>query len=283
MLEKQPIHTNKLVLRAFSSADAQDLYEYLSYERVYRFEPGAPIDLNRAQKMADELCASPNFWAVELESQRKLIGQLYFQQIKPLHLQTWELGYILSPAYQRQGYASEAVGALLNYAFSTVNIHRVVAHCNPQNLASWKLLEKLGFQREGLLRQNIFFRLDDAGEPVWTDSYVYALLEKDRLMLRSENTAPEVYPTGFLKMSGYYSDTHPDMENLQIKLLREVPTWRKMEMLVSLNASAQQLARAGLRKRFPTADESEITRRLADLLLGEELAKKVYGEPDYAN
>ena len=83
-------------------------------------------------------------------------------------------------------------------------------------------------------------------------------------------------------MSGYYSDTHPDMEDLQIKLLREVPTWRKMEMLVSLNASAQQLARAGLRKRFPKADESEITRRLADLLLGEELAKKVFGEPDYA-
>ncbi|HSQ27097.1 MAG TPA: hypothetical protein VLM80_08225 [Anaerolineales bacterium] len=84
-------------------------------------------------------------------------------------------------------------------------------------------------------------------------------------------------------MNGYYSDTHPEMEDLQIKLLREVPTWRKMEMLVSLNASAHEIAKAGLRKRFPSADEREITRRLADLLLGEELAKKVYGEPDYAN
>lgn len=82
-------------------------------------------------------------------------------------------------------------------------------------------------------------------------------------------------------MSGYYSDTHPDMEDLQVKLLREVPAWRKMEMLVSLNASAHELAKAGLRKRFPTADESEITRRLADLVLGEELAKKVYGVSDY--
>ena len=83
-------------------------------------------------------------------------------------------------------------------------------------------------------------------------------------------------------MSGYYSDTHYEIEDLQIKLLREVPTWRKMEMLVSLNASAQQLARAGLRKRFPQADESEISRRMADLLLGEETGKKVYGVPDYA-
>ena len=54
-------------------------------------------------------------------------------------------------------------------------------------------------------------------------------------------------------MSGYYSDTNYEMEDLQIKLLREVPTWRKMEMLVNLNASAQQLARAGTRKRLPSS------------------------------
>ena len=84
-------------------------------------------------------------------------------------------------------------------------------------------------------------------------------------------------------MSGYYSDTYPEMEEFQIKLLREVPTWRKMEMLVSLNASAHELAKAGLRKRFPSADESEIKRRLADLLQGEETVKKVYGAPDYAS
>ena len=49
-------------------------------------------------------------------------------------------------------------------------------------------------------------------------------------------------------MSGYYSDTHPEVEALQIKLLRETPPWRKMEMLASLNDSARELARAGLRR-----------------------------------
>ena len=124
-VKKRLIDTTRLTLRAFSPADAQDLYEYLSEPTVYRFEPGAVIDLNQAQKMAVELCASPYFWAVELKSERKVIGQLYFQQSEPLHLQTWELGYILSPAYQRQGYASEAAGELLNYAFSSLEIHRV--------------------------------------------------------------------------------------------------------------------------------------------------------------
>ena len=79
-------------------------------------------------------------------------------------------------------------------------------------------------------------------------------------------------------MNRYSSDTHPDMEALQIRLLREAPPWRKMEMLVSLNASARQIALSGLRRRYPQATQSELNRRLADLLLGEDLARKVYGE-----
>jgi hypothetical protein len=82
-------------------------------------------------------------------------------------------------------------------------------------------------------------------------------------------------------MNQLINDTHPKMEELQIKLLREVPTWRKMEMLISLNASAQELALAGLRRRYPNANPEELRRRLADLLLGEDLARKVYGLAEY--
>lgn len=78
-------------------------------------------------------------------------------------------------------------------------------------------------------------------------------------------------------MTALFSDTHPKMEALQIKLLRETPAWRKLEMLAQLNASAQMLAISGLRQRYPNANESELRRRLADLLLGDEIAKKVYG------
>jgi len=79
-------------------------------------------------------------------------------------------------------------------------------------------------------------------------------------------------------VSAYYSDTHPAMETLQIRLLREAPPWRKMEMLAELNASAKYLALNGLRRRYPNANPEELRRKLADLLLGEELARKVYGE-----
>jgi hypothetical protein len=79
-------------------------------------------------------------------------------------------------------------------------------------------------------------------------------------------------------MSAYYSDTHPNMEALQIRLLRKAPSWKKMKMMADLNESAQKLALAGLRSRHPEASEKELHRRLADLLLGEDLALKVYGE-----
>lgn len=78
-------------------------------------------------------------------------------------------------------------------------------------------------------------------------------------------------------MRSLYSDTHPKMEALQIQLWRQASPTRKMEMVAQLNSTTQTLALAGLRAQFPNADTAELRRRLAGLLLGEELAQKVYG------
>ena len=78
-------------------------------------------------------------------------------------------------------------------------------------------------------------------------------------------------------MSALYSDTHPKMEALQIQLWRQASPTRKMQMLAQLNASARLLALTGLRSRYPNADETELRFKLAGLLLGDELARKVYG------
>lgn len=80
------------------------------------------------------------------------------------------------------------------------------------------------------------------------------------------------------EMSALFPDTHPRMEALQIQLWRQASPTRKMTMLAQLNESTRMLALAGLRTQYPQASESEIRRRLADLLLGEECARKVYGE-----
>lgn len=83
-------------------------------------------------------------------------------------------------------------------------------------------------------------------------------------------------------MSVLSSDTHPKMEALQIQLWRQASPTRKMQMVAQLNMSVRMLAMAGLRSRFPSANEAELRFKLAGLLLGEELARKVYGEPKHA-
>ena len=79
-------------------------------------------------------------------------------------------------------------------------------------------------------------------------------------------------------MGALYEDTDPKMEALQVELWRQASPTRKMVMLAQLSASARLLALAGLRARYPQASEAELRRRLADLILGEELARKVYGD-----
>lgn len=83
-------------------------------------------------------------------------------------------------------------------------------------------------------------------------------------------------------MTALYSDTHPKMEALQIQLWRQASPTHKMNMLAQLNASARMLALTGLRSRYPHASEAELRRKLAGLLLGEELARKVYGDFPHA-
>jgi RimJ/RimL family protein N-acetyltransferase len=175
------IHTARLCIRPFREQDAQSLFEYLSDPIVYRFEPGTPITLEEAHAVALERSQTTSFWAVELEKTQKLIGHLYFQQSSSKEFLTWELGYIFNPAYQNQGYASEAAGALIRYGFEHWEIHRVIAYCSPENTASWKVMEKIGMRREGFFRKNIFFYRAEDGSPIWLDTYEYAILKEEVL------------------------------------------------------------------------------------------------------
>lgn len=78
-------------------------------------------------------------------------------------------------------------------------------------------------------------------------------------------------------MSKTSTDTHLDTEKAKIELIRNLAPWRKFEMISEMHARTKSLAGIQLRLRYPEADECEIRRRLADVLLGTELASEVYG------
>jgi len=78
-------------------------------------------------------------------------------------------------------------------------------------------------------------------------------------------------------MTRPYTDTDPCAERIQIELLRKASPARKLELLAQMNETVRALALSGLKQRHPQASEAELRRRLADLLLGAELAQRVYG------
>jgi hypothetical protein len=78
-------------------------------------------------------------------------------------------------------------------------------------------------------------------------------------------------------MTQIFPDTPPETERALFAMLREMPPWRKIDMVVQLNQMVRELALAGLHERFPEASREELRRRLADLVLGPELAEKAYG------
>lgn len=174
------IETERLIIRKFMPSDAVDLFEYLSLPEIYRFEPGEPISMDEAVELAAERAQTDSFLAVEVKATGKLIGHLYFEQRQPPEFRTWEIGYIFNPAYQRMGYGSEAAAALVEYAFSHLHPHRIMARCDQKNPASWKLLEKIGFTREGAFKQFAYFRMDEVGNPIWIDAFEYSKLDQGK-------------------------------------------------------------------------------------------------------
>jgi hypothetical protein len=77
-------------------------------------------------------------------------------------------------------------------------------------------------------------------------------------------------------MSVLSSDTHPKMERMQIEFIRRMPAWKKIAMVDGLNETVKTLAMSGIKQRHPNATPQQIQRMLAELMLGAELARKVY-------
>jgi len=171
--------TERLLIRRFRLEDAEDIYDYLSKEEVVRFEPYSTLKQCEKEEEARYRKESNNFLAVVLKSSGKVIGNLYYVHVEPEHFLTWEIGYVFHSDYWHKGLATEASAGLLNYLFKFKQAHRIIAKCNPENSASWKLLERLQMRREGEFKKTTYFSRKEDGSPNWHDAYLYAILDSD--------------------------------------------------------------------------------------------------------
>lgn len=173
------IETERLLVRNFKIEDWCDLQEYISQEEVLKFESEWDITDEGCKDAVKYFSKGDTFWAVELKQSGKMIGHVYFKQAEPNEFMTWDLGYIFNPAYYGNGYATEACKGIVQCGFDNLDVHRVSAKCNPDNVSSWKLLERLSMRREGHCVKSVTFKKTVDGQPIWWDEYEYAILSDE--------------------------------------------------------------------------------------------------------
>jgi RimJ/RimL family protein N-acetyltransferase len=174
------LETERLIIRNYHENDWQDMYEYFSDAKVLEFEPYLPFSEEECKVTCKKRAEGENFYAVCLKETNKMIGNLYVS-LGDEKFNTWEIGYVFNSKYQGKGYASESAKAMIQYLFSEKNARRIIAMCDPLNVPSWKLLERVGMQREAHFRKEVYFKCDENGQPIWKDTYVYGILESDLL------------------------------------------------------------------------------------------------------
>jgi RimJ/RimL family protein N-acetyltransferase len=155
-----------------------EVARYQSWEGIS--EPEARAFIQEQKEIQPGIPGQGFQIAIELKATGVLIGDCYFM-INGLDDLQAEIGFTLSHAYQRQGFATEAISCFLNYAFLTFNLHRIIAITDCENLASIALLERLSMRREGHFLQNIWFK----GK--WGDEYLYAILREEWLHKNNSN------------------------------------------------------------------------------------------------
>ena len=175
------ITTERVVLRWVSENDIDSLYEVFSDPQVMRYWSTAPFtDREAAVNLQREIAAGNETntmmkWGLALRDSDRLIGTTTLFNLN-LDNGRAELGYAMGRAHWGKGLMNEALQALVSHAFEEMQLRRLEADVDPRNDASIRTLERLGFQREGYLRE----RWHVNGEI--QDALFYGLLRREWLM-----------------------------------------------------------------------------------------------------
>jgi len=171
------IETDRLSLRVLEPIDKEAFFSYRSLPEVAQYQSWKPHTIAEAEEFINNNVGRfpepQNSWfqlAICLKG-GSLIGDMgiHFQEDDA----QVEIGYTLSPHYQGQGYAREAVKAVLDYLFFTLKKHRVTASVDPHNERSINLLNNLGFRKEAHFKKSFY------SNGQWTDDCIYAMLAEE--------------------------------------------------------------------------------------------------------
>jgi ribosomal-protein-alanine N-acetyltransferase len=171
--------TERLILREFEPSDWPDVLAYQSdplYLRYYEWTDRTPEAVQAfVQMFLAQQQEQPRLkfqLAVVLKSSQQLIGNCGIR-LKSVGAHEGDIGYELSPKHWGHGYATEAARAIVAFGFTQLKLHRIWASCIAENVGSIHVLQKLGMQPEGRLREHEYFK----GR--WWDTLLFGILERE--------------------------------------------------------------------------------------------------------
>ena len=174
------LYTERLTLYELSLNDLEDIHRLHSLPETDEFNTlGLPDSIRTTERLLNEWINQQQItprttyvFGIKLKTKDKF-GGLIALKLGKLNYRLAEVWYKLDPAHWRQGYTTEALSALLKYGFTDLLLHRIEAGCAVENIASLKVLEKVGMIREGRKRKILPIR----GE--WVDNSFYSILETE--------------------------------------------------------------------------------------------------------
>ena len=180
------LETERLILRPFTEKDAADAFEYLHKPLVNCFVCMKTETMEDARNAVLERAKDKDFYfAIVLKESGKVIGEIDAMpetaapDKENAVLDTFSPCWMLNPTYHGKGYAYEASYAFFGYLFNQKGARRIYAYTEDYNISSQKLCEKLGMRREGFFREFVTFINDAAGNPIYENTYQYAILKKE--------------------------------------------------------------------------------------------------------
>lgn len=172
------LETERLILRQITARDAGTVFRLFSNQKVSRYLDFPSLEtMDEARKIVD-WCdmiwreGSGMRWGIAEKAHEELIGTCGFHNRAQRDFRA-DIGYDLLPEHWGRGLMREALSKMIQYAFDEMALHRLQAMVHPKNVRSRALLERLGFTKEGTLREWRFYR----GQ-FW-DEMCYSLLEQE--------------------------------------------------------------------------------------------------------
>ncbi|MEG4217409.1 GNAT family protein [Microcoleus sp. Pol14C6] len=172
------IETERLLLRKITLNDASDMFEYACNPEVSKYTMWSTHtsleDTKYFLKSITKMYKRRELvdWGIVHKADKKFIGTCGFVEWSMTHSRA-EIGYALSRNYWGEGYMSEAVNAVIEFGFREMLLNRILARCEVSNIASARVMEKVGMQLEGILRQHLFVK-----DRYW-DLKLYSILREE--------------------------------------------------------------------------------------------------------